>query len=67
VNILFADKWISEDQGFDSGVSRRYSAWDAYRSADFVTYPSTYEGFGNASRETIYFRMGSADGRWRRS
>jgi len=33
-----------------------YSLWDAYPHADFVTYPSRYEGFGNALLETIYFR-----------
>jgi len=34
-----------------------YSLWDAYVHADFVTYPSLYEGFGNALLETIYFRQ----------
>ncbi len=33
-----------------------YSLWDAYIHADFVTYPSLYEGFGNALIEAIYFR-----------
>jgi len=33
-----------------------YSLWDAYIHADFVTYPSLYEGFGNALLETIYFK-----------
>lgn len=32
-----------------------YTLWDAYPHADFVTYPSLYEGFGNALLETIYF------------
>lgn len=34
-----------------------YSLWDAYTHADFVTYPSLYEGFGNALLEAIYFRL----------
>ncbi len=34
-----------------------YSLWDAYVHADFVTYPSLYEGFGNALLETIYFKQ----------
>lgn len=34
-----------------------YSLWDAYAHADFVTYPSLYEGFGNALLEAIYFRL----------
>jgi glycosyltransferase involved in cell wall biosynthesis len=35
---------------------KRYGLWDAYPHADLVTYPSLYEGFGNAFIETIYFR-----------
>jgi glycosyltransferase involved in cell wall biosynthesis len=33
-----------------------FSLWDAYPHADLVTYPSLYEGFGNALLETIYFK-----------
>ena len=33
-----------------------YSLWDAYPHADLVTFPSLYEGFGNALLETVYFR-----------
>ena len=33
-----------------------YTLWDAYVNADFVMYPSLYEGFGNALLETIYFK-----------
>ena len=33
-----------------------YSLWDIYPSADFITYPSLYEGFGNALLEAIYFK-----------
>ena len=33
-----------------------YSLWDAYLHADLVTYPSLYEGFGNALLEAIYFK-----------
>jgi len=34
----------------------RFSLDDAYVAADFVTYPSLYEGFGNALLETIVHR-----------
>jgi glycosyltransferase involved in cell wall biosynthesis len=34
----------------------RYSLWDVYPHADFITYPSLYEGFGNAFLEAIYFK-----------
>jgi glycosyltransferase involved in cell wall biosynthesis len=33
-----------------------YSLWDAYPHTDLVTYPSIYEGFGNALLEAIYFK-----------
>ncbi len=33
-----------------------YSLWDAYLHADLVTYPSLYEGFGNALIETVCFK-----------
>lgn len=33
-----------------------YTLWDAYPHADLVTYPSIYEGFGNALLEAVYFK-----------
>jgi len=33
-----------------------YSLWDVYPYADFITFPSLYEGFGNAFLEGIYFK-----------
>jgi glycosyltransferase involved in cell wall biosynthesis len=33
-----------------------YSLWDIYPHADFITYPSLYEGFGNAFLEAVYFK-----------
>ncbi|MDJ0828757.1 MAG: glycosyltransferase family 4 protein [Desulfobacterales bacterium] len=35
---------------------KAHSLWDVYPNADFVTYPSLSEGFGNAFLETIYFQ-----------
>jgi glycosyltransferase involved in cell wall biosynthesis len=34
----------------------KYSLWDVYPYADFITFPSLYEGFGNAFLEGIYFK-----------
>lgn len=42
-----------------NGSGRRngpYSLWDIYPHADFITYPSLYEGFGNAFLEAVYFK-----------
>jgi glycosyltransferase involved in cell wall biosynthesis len=33
-----------------------FSLWDIYPHAHFITYPSSYEGFGNALIEALYFR-----------
>ena len=35
---------------------RGLSLWDVYPHADFITYPSLYEGFGNAFLEAVYFK-----------
>ena len=35
---------------------KQYSLWDVYPHADLVTYPSAYEGFGNALLEAVYFK-----------
>jgi mannosylglucosylglycerate synthase len=34
-----------------------HSLSDAYLAADVITYPSLYEGFGNALIEAVYFRQ----------
>lgn len=39
-----------------SESDNRLTLWDLYPHADFVTYPSLYEGFGNVFLEAIYFR-----------
>jgi len=56
VDIIFAEEWIGHEASPDQSGPKRYSIWDAYRQADFVTYPSTYEGFGNAFLEAVYFK-----------
>ncbi|MBN2212552.1 MAG: glycosyltransferase family 4 protein [Sedimentisphaerales bacterium] len=43
-------RWEDEKNG------KFYSLSDAYMNADLVTYPSLYEGFGNAFLEAIYFK-----------
>ena len=35
---------------------KSYSLWDIYPHADFITFPSLFEGFGNAFLEAIYFK-----------
>ncbi len=52
---LISDR-IAEVRQLDSMGRKMYTLWDLYPHADLVTYPSLYEGFGNALLETVYFR-----------
>ena len=52
---VVADR-VGEVRQLDSRGRKVYTLWDLYPHADFVTYPSLYEGFGNALLEAIYFR-----------
>ena len=44
-----------EDRRIMRSGRKSYTLWDVYPHADFVTYPTLYEGFGNALLEAIYF------------
>lgn len=52
---IIADR-VGDERGKDSEGRKIYSLWDIYPHADLVTYPSIYEGFGNAFVEAIYFK-----------
>jgi glycosyltransferase involved in cell wall biosynthesis len=56
VDVVFADEWIFHERSIGPDGRKRYTVEDAYQHADFITYPSTYEGFGNAFLEAIYYR-----------
>jgi hypothetical protein len=47
---------ISDPLSSNASNQKGYSLWDIYPSADFITYPSLHEGFGNALLEAIYFK-----------
>ena len=51
VSIQVSDPWSETGNN-----GAKYSLWDVYPYADFITYPSLYEGFGNAFLEAIYFK-----------
>ncbi|MGF1529932.1 MAG: glycosyltransferase [Puniceicoccaceae bacterium] len=57
VDVRFVHERIGEVRQKDSKGEKVYTLWDAYPHADLVTYPSLYEGFGNALLESIYFRI----------
>ncbi|MEA3280414.1 MAG: glycosyltransferase family 4 protein [Thermodesulfobacteriota bacterium] len=52
---IIADR-IGLKRGIDENGKKIYTLWDVYQHADLVTYPSAYEGYGNAFVEAIYFR-----------
>jgi glycosyltransferase involved in cell wall biosynthesis len=47
---------VADKRSVNAHGERQYTIWDVYPHADFITYPSLYEGFGNAFLEAIYFR-----------
>ncbi|NKB25768.1 MAG: glycosyltransferase [Kiritimatiellae bacterium] len=57
VDIRFISDRVGEIRQYDRKGRKVYTLWDIYPHADFVTYPSIYEGFGNALLEAIYFKV----------
>lgn len=56
VDMRLISHHVSDKRGWNEDGTKCYALWDVYPHCDFVTYPSTYEGFGNAFLEAIYFR-----------
>lgn len=57
VDAYFVYSRVGERRQIDAEGRKIYDLWDLYNCADFVTYPSLYEGFGNAFLEAVYFRL----------
>ncbi|MDX2498904.1 MAG: glycosyltransferase family 4 protein [Deltaproteobacteria bacterium] len=55
VYTYFVSNIISEQRGLTKNGRKIYTLEDVYPHADLVTYPSTFEGFGNAFLEAVYF------------
>jgi glycosyltransferase involved in cell wall biosynthesis len=56
VDLRLLNLRISDPMNPDVNRKDLYTLWDVYPHADFITYPSLYEGFGNAFLEAIYFK-----------
>jgi glycosyltransferase involved in cell wall biosynthesis len=50
-SIFMRDPWTDNEK-----IKSEYTLLDVYPCADFITYPSLYEGFGNAFLEAVYFK-----------
>ena len=56
VKTLFVSDIINEHRGMTPDGQKIYTLADIYPHADLVTYPSNFEGFGNAFLEAVYYR-----------
>jgi glycosyltransferase involved in cell wall biosynthesis len=57
VNTIFVSDIIGERRGLTPTGEKIYTLYDIYPHADLVTYPSNFEGFGNAFLEAVYFKI----------
>ena len=55
VDTRFVANIINEKRGLTANGRKIYTLEDIYPHADLVTYPSNFEGFGNAFLEAIYY------------
>ncbi len=56
VDLRLCDEHVGDKRAIGKDGKKIYTLADAYSQADFITYPSIYEGFGNALLEAFYFR-----------
>jgi mannosylglucosylglycerate synthase len=56
IDVRFISDRVADARGLNAEGRKLYTLLDIYPHADLVTYPSYYEGFGNAFLEAIYFR-----------
>lgn len=56
VKIIYLEHLVGQKNAYGDENQKKFSIGDVYRCADLVTYPSGYEGFGNAFLEAIYYR-----------
>ncbi len=57
VELLFVSTRVGERRHLDADGNKVYTLWDLYPHANLITYPSLYEGFGNAFLEAVYFKI----------
>ncbi len=57
VDLRFFETRVADVRQMTSEGKKIYTLWDIYPHAALVTYPSLYEGFGNAFLEALYFKI----------
>ncbi len=56
VRVIYCADEVGEERAVLKDGRKVYTLADLYHQADLVTYPSVFEGFGNAFLEAIYYR-----------
>jgi len=56
VDLVAGSPLLGTSRGSGPEGGKIYDLWDCYANADLVTYPSAYEGFGNAFLEAIFYK-----------
>jgi glycosyltransferase involved in cell wall biosynthesis len=64
IDLVLCGDRIADRRQLDGSGKKIYVLKDLYPHADLVTFPSLYEGFGNALLEAIYFRVPVAVNRY---
>ncbi len=57
VDLRFIATRVGERRKLNEEGKKVYTLWDLYPHAALITYPSLYEGFGNAFLEALYFKV----------
>lgn len=52
IEAIFIENFVGRER-FEDALRKVYSLWDTYVYADFITYPSLWEGWGNQLLEAI--------------
>jgi glycosyltransferase involved in cell wall biosynthesis len=55
IDVRFIAERVGQTRSVNAAGKKVYTLFDIYPHADLVTYPSYYEGFGNAFLEAVYF------------
>lgn len=56
VKTIYCSDDVGEERGELADGRKIFTLADLYQQADLVTYPSVFEGFGNAFLEALYYR-----------
>lgn len=56
VDLVAGGSLLGNARGLTPEGKKVYDLADCYANADFVTYPSSFEGFGNAFLEAVFYR-----------